>query len=157
LIEDAALAFTEADLNWFWTIREDVHVVKSRCNNDHHFDISLPIPAIGKQVDAICQKLLEIPEVELVFPFGHVADGNIHLIISKENASTELKRQIDEIVYAPLKELGGSVSAEHGIGVDKKAYLSWCRTEEEIALMHLLKKSLDPKNILNRGKILTIS
>lgn len=154
MIEDAAPANTEADMTWFWTIREDVHVVKSAAPHDHHFDISLPIAEIGRVTEEIKNELYKIPEVINVFPFGHIADGNIHLIIGKENAGAELKEKIDRTVYAPLKALGGSVSAEHGIGVDKKAYLSYSRTEAEINLMRLLKRTLDPKGILNAGKII---
>lgn len=154
MIEDAVLAHTEADLEWFWTIREDVHVLKQTAKNDHHFDISLPIPMIGKTVESISNKLLEIEGVEVVYPFGHIADGNIHFIIGKENPSIELRKRVDSVVYAPLQSLGGSVSAEHGIGEDKKSYLSLCRTEAEINLMRTLKATLDPKNLLNRGKIL---
>ena len=153
LILDAALAHTDADLNWFWTIREDVHAIASQANNDHHFDISLPISVIGKVIPEIETALYALPEVEVVYCFGHVADGNIHLIVGKENASLELKKRIDEVVYAPLKALGGSVSAEHGIGVDKKAYLHLCRSEAEIDLMKTMKRALDPRGLLNRGKI----
>lgn len=154
MIEDAAIAYTEADLNWFWSIREDVHVVKSAAPNDHHFDISLPIPEIGRTIECISKQLHVLPGVSQVFAFGHVADGNIHYIIGKDNKSAELKRKIDEIVYTPLKDLGGSISAEHGIGLDKKAYLSYSRTAEEIALMRTLKNALDPKGILNPDKVL---
>ena len=154
LIQDAALAHTESDVNWFWSIREDVKVIKDQCHIDHHFDISLPIPQIGQVIAKITNQLNALPAVNKVLAFGHVADGNIHLIVDKVNASKELRHQIDEIVYAPLQSLGGSVSAEHGIGIDKKRYLSWCRTEEEIRTMKLLKRSLDPHNLLNRGRVL---
>ncbi len=154
LIEDATLAHTEADLNWFWTIREDVHVLTSQCNNDHHFDVSLPIPLIDDFVKKVLEQLAAIPEVELCFTFGHVADGNIHFIIGKSNNSPALKKQIDEIVYAPLQAIGGSVSAEHGIGVHKKPYLHLCRSAAEIQLMKTLKLALDPLNLLNPGKVL---
>lgn len=154
MILDAVIADGEADLNWFWTIREDVHVVKKQAKNDHHFDISLPIALIGKTIEKITQSLKDIPEVERVFPFGHIADGNIHYVIGKENTSIELRNQINKAVYEPLKALGGSVSAEHGIGLDKKQYLSYCRTEEEINLMRTLKIALDPKGILNKGKVI---
>ncbi|MFT6360361.1 MAG: FAD/FMN-containing dehydrogenase [Saprospiraceae bacterium] len=153
LILDAALAHTEADLQWFWTIREDVHAIASQANHDHHFDISLPISVIGKVIPEIEANLYKIPEVEVVYCFGHVADGNIHLIVGKENGSKMLKEQIDMVVYSPLKAFGGSVSAEHGIGVDKKAYLHLCRSETEINLMKTIKRALDPNHILNRGKI----
>lgn len=156
MIADAAVADTEADLRWFWTIREDVHVVKMQAENDHHFDISLPIPLIGRTIADITAALRKIPEVTAVFPFGHIADGNVHFIIGKENTSPTLTRKINETVYAPLTAIGGSVSAEHGIGTYKKAYLSYSRTPAEIELMRTLKRALDPRNILNPGKILDV-
>ena len=156
MILDAAIADGEADLNWFWTIREDVHVVKKQANNDHHFDISLPIALIGESIEQMTQSLKEIPGVERIFPFGHIADGNIHFIIGKENTSVDLRNRINNAIYQPLKALGGSVSAEHGIGLDKKQYLSYCRTDEEINLMRTLKRALDPKGLLNQGKVIDL-
>jgi len=154
VIADAAPAGSQADNELFFRIREDVHALVSRMKYDQHFDISLPIADIGKTIAEITADLKKIPDVDLIFPFGHVADGNIHFMIGKQNESTELKKKIDQAVYAPLKALGGSVSAEHGIGLHKKDYLKLCRTPEEIALMKLLKKAMDPEEILNRGKVL---
>jgi len=153
LILDAAPAHTKSDLEWFWKIREDVHVIKTACTLDQHFDISLPIGEIGAYVDETLLKLLAIDGVHNAYAFGHVADGNIHFIVDKENASNNLKRAIDNVVYFPLQKSGGSVSAEHGIGVDKRDYLRLCRTSEEIELMRTLKIALDPKNILNPRNI----
>lgn len=154
MIEDAVLAHSESDLEWFWQIREDVHVLASQCQNDQHFDISLPTPEIGRVLESIIQELYAVPEVHLVTAFGHVADGNIHLIVGKTIQSNEIINRVNEIIYSPLKELGGSVSAEHGIGLHKKPYLGLCRTPEEISLMKTLKRALDPGNILNPGKVL---
>ena len=95
-----------------------------------------------------------LEEVEQVFTFGHVADGNIHLVVGKKEDGEELTHCINNIVFSPLKIIGGSVSAEHGIGTHKKEYLSICRSPEEIALMKTLKTALDPYGILNPGKIL---
>ena len=67
-----------------------------------------------------------------------------------------LRRQINDVIYEPIKSVKGSVSAEHGIGFHKKEYLNLCRTDEEIELMKQLKRTLDPKNILNRGKVLDV-
>ncbi len=156
IIEDAVLANSSDEKDAFFRIREDVHVLKQQCAFDQHFDISLPIPSIGDTIQEISDELYKLEGVQKIYAFGHVADGNIHFMIGKENASLELKKKIDQIVYTPLKALGGSVSAEHGIGLHKKDYLNLCRTEEEINVMKNLKKSLDPKNILNRGKVLSL-
>ncbi len=156
MIEDAVPAFSGSDLDWFWRIREEVDPIVDQCNHEQQFDISLPIGLIGAVVDGIVENLYTLKEIEKVFAFGHVADGNIHFIIGKNNDSKELIEKINEVVYSPLEEIGGSVSAEHGIGVHKKAYLHLSRNPEEIALMKTLKTSLDPKGILNPGKVLDI-
>jgi len=156
IIIDAAIASTEADLQWFWTIREDVRVMLTHFKYDQQFDISIPIPLIGEVANKITAALNQLDVVQTVFTFGHVADGNVHFVVGKSELNETTTEQINDIVYSPLKGLGGSVSAEHGIGVDKKKFLKLCRSDSEIATMKLLKKSLDPKNILNRGKIITI-
>lgn len=156
MMADAVMAHSASDLEWFWRIREDVHAVASQCVHDQHFDISLPVPYIGQVVDDIQVALQGVDGVHAAYPFGHIADGNIHFIVDKADETAALKEAIDRVIYGPLAALGGSVSAEHGIGLHKKAYLSLCRSETEIALMVSLKKTLDPKNILNRGKVLSV-
>jgi len=155
LILDATFAHTESDLDWFWQIREDVHVLVAHCNNDQHFDISLPIPLIGSLVDQISKELAALTAVETVCAFGHIADGNVHFIIGKREQNDQLIKKINDIVYLPLQAIGGSVSAEHGIGLHKKKNLPICRTPAEIQLMKALKQTMDPRGILNPGKILT--
>ncbi|MBV1918161.1 MAG: hypothetical protein KUG65_08895 [Sphingomonadaceae bacterium] len=85
--------------------------------------------------------------------FGHMGDGNLHLIAGVPDREKETKRALNEIIYDPLKPIGGSISAEHGIGLEKRDYLSWSRSPEEIALMKAIKSTLDPRNILNPGKV----
>lgn len=157
IVEDAVLAFTDSDLDWFWKIREDVHVLVSQCAYDQHFDISVPIPLIGDIIHKATEKLQEVDGVTHIFPFGHVADGNIHFVIGKENESSELKNAINKIIYRPLLEIGGSVSAEHGIGLHKREYLSLCRTKDEIDVMKRIKRTFDPKGLLNPGKVININ
>tara|TARA_B100000767_G_C19772089_1_gene540601 strand:+ start:518 stop:1903 length:1386 start_codon:yes stop_codon:yes gene_type:complete len=153
LIQDGVMAQSERELNSMWQIREDVSILATQANFDQHFDISIPIPLIGELIEKSTQELYELPFVERVFTFGHVADGNIHYIIGKKENSPEIIEEVNRIIYRQLKEVGGSVSAEHGIGLHKKAYLSTSRTDEEIQLMKILKKTLDTKNILNPGRI----
>ncbi|MFS4482675.1 FAD-binding oxidoreductase [Hyunsoonleella sp. 2307UL5-6] len=154
LIEDAAFAETGSDLNWFWRLREDVQVLTADMSFHQDFDISIPLNFIEKETNNIINNLEKMKEVESVFTFGHLADGNIHFIVGKKDDSKELTKKINEVVYAPLKKVAGSISAEHGIGKYKKQYLPISRSANEITLMKLLKKSLDPKGILNMGKII---
>lgn len=156
IVQDAAIAYNESELHWFWNIREDVHVLSSSCVNDQHFDISLPIPNIGDAIDSIYNKLLTIKGVREAYPFGHIADGNIHFIVDRLEDRPELVNEINDVVYGPINKLGGSVSAEHGIGLHKKRYLNLCRTNAEIQVMKSIKKSLDPKLLLNPGKVLDL-
>jgi len=85
--------------------------------------------------------------------FGHVADGNIHFIIGKDSDDDNLKSKINDIIYTNTEAVEGSISAEHGIGIDKKQYLIKSRSKDEIELMKIIKKSIDPKNILNPGRV----
>ncbi len=156
LIKDGVVADNSTDLKWFWQIREDVRVLSAIADHDHHFDISLPIPLIGEYVEDARIELRKIPEVKEIFNFGHVADGNIHFIIGKKNNSAELTKRINDIVYEKIATVNGSVSAEHGIGLDKKAYLHHSRSKAEIELMKTIKRTLDPKNILNPGRIIDL-
>ncbi|MEM7106389.1 MAG: FAD-binding oxidoreductase, partial [Bacteroidota bacterium] len=128
LILDAVIAQSETDLNWFWTIREDVHVFAAHIKHDQHFDISLPVGEIGDFVEKVTQQLLQLEGVEVVFSFGHIADGNIHLVVGRITSEKTLIEKINQTVYEPLTEVYGSISAEHGIGTDKKPYLHLSRT-----------------------------
>ena len=152
-IEDAAITQSQSDLDWFWRIREDVHLLAKHCPFDQHFDISLPPVKIGSYVDSTVEELLKLEGVQKVFTFGHIADGNIHFIVGKSSADDDLRLQINDAIYRPLAKLNGSVSAEHGIGLDKKAYLKYSRSDIEIEIMRQIKQILDPNWILNRGRI----
>ena len=154
IIEDAILAQSEREQKIIWDMREDVSVLAKKSKFDQHFDISLPIPVIDKETQIATKKLKKLSFVEHVFTFGHVADGNIHFIIGKNDNSIENTEKINEVIYSNLKKNGGSVSAEHGIGLDKKKYLYTSRSTEEINLMKTLKEILDPKNILNPGRVI---
>jgi len=154
LAEEVVMATSSAEHDWFWGIREEVDVMVDKCMYDQHFDISLAPVLIGDYAQKVIRTLSKIELITHCFCFGHLADGNIHLVVGKSDNSAGLSHQINEIVYQPLKELQGSISAEHGIGTHKKAYLQHSKNPSEIALMKTLKQALDPNYILNRGKII---
>ena len=87
--------------------------------------------------------------------FGHIGDSNLHVTVHVPGTKADFPRAgIDACVYEQVREFGGSISAEHGIGMTKKKYLHFSRNEAELNLMKLIKTTLDPKNILNPGKVL---
>ena len=82
-----------------------------------------------------------------------MGDGNLHLVVAVGDAEPATRQRVEEAVYGPLQAIGGSVSAEHGIGLEKKPWLHLSRSREEIDTMRRLKASLDPHGILNPGKV----
>ena len=152
-IADACFFDTAAAQEECWKIREDVAALEVHAPYNQHFDISIPIGNIGQIINDILSQLQQLKGVLDAYPFGHVADGNMHLIVGKENNSPQLTDQINQIVYQPLAAVKGSISAEHGIGLDKKPYLQHSRSQDEINLMKRLKQLFDPKNIVNPGRI----
>ena len=154
IIKDAAIATSDQELKWFWGIREDVHPLLEYGKHHQTFDISIPIPFIGTVVEETRASLLNCEGVDACFALGHIGDGNIHYIVLKDNDSPPLTNLINQLVYARISELNGSVSAEHGIGIDKLEFLSFSRSKDEIEIMKKIKSVLDPMNILNRGKVI---
>ncbi len=152
LIADAAVAQSGGDRAAMWAIRDDVEQF-FRYGPPQIFDVSIGIRHIGEYVDEVKRRLTKKWPDHHCFTFGHIGDGNIHFAITVPNADPNVHRAVEDCVYEPLAPRNGSVSAEHGIGLEKKRYLSVSRNPAEIALMRHLKHSLDPKGILNPGKI----
>ncbi|NWH08112.1 MAG: FAD-binding oxidoreductase [Alphaproteobacteria bacterium] len=153
LITDAAMAKSGAEIDAFWRIRDDV-LQFAQFWPLQTFDVSLPITAMEGYIDTLEASLsARFPGVRN-FVFGHLGDGNLHLVIAPGAEDEETKRSVERLVYEPLRAISGSVSAEHGIGIEKRDYLAVSRTPEEIAWMKKLKDLFDPKGILNPGRVL---
>ena len=113
------------------------------------FDVSLPISQMEEYVANVNDNLNSHWKNYNFIVWGHLADGNLHLVAGVGDLKEETIKKIERCVYDPLELIGGSVSAEHGIGIEKKPYLHLSRTKEEIDYMKTLKKTFDPKMILN--------
>lgn len=153
LIEDAALAKSQQELDWFWGIREKVDFVFQVHQPVFLFDVSLPITDMELYIQTVINDLKSVWPYVHFYSFGHMGDGNLHLFVSCGENTLSTRHQVEEIVFLPLQKIGGSITAEHGIGLEKKPWLHLSRTPEEIALMRTLKHALDPKGILNPGKV----
>lgn len=150
LISDGVMAKSQKERDAIWAIRGEVEWIVAECFN---FDVSLRITDVGAYVDEVRRRVTsDVPGAQVV-AFGHLGDNNVHVSIRADGAKTRFAAVIEKHVYESLAPYGGAISAEHGIGVEKKAWLSISRSPEEIALMRTLKLSLDPNNILNPGKV----
>ena len=154
LIVDAAISQSETDCHHFWELRDDVEQVMHQ-GLPVIFDISLPLEEMEKYSNDLRRNLDAAIGAHKLFIFGHLGDGNLHIAVPVQAEDyLRLRPTIEQQVYAPLAAFQGSVSAEHGIGLEKKSYLHISRSEPELALMRSLKTALDPQGILNPGKIL---
>src|SRR6187551_3230904 len=151
VLSDVTIASSETERRAIWAIREDVWQTKAIAPL-LTFDVSLPIENMKAYTEEVCGAVQAFAGPNRAFVFGHMADGNLHVVIAAgDDAAT--RARVEAIVYRPLAAIGGSVSAEHGIGLEKRAYLPLSRTAAEISTMRLLKQALDPKGILNPGKV----
>ena len=152
LLLDAVIAKSDADSADIWRIREDFEACLTPAPS-YLYDVSLPLRDMESYGEAVVRGVNEQWPNGRCYIMGHMADGNLHLFVQPYVDGDNYARS-NEIVYEPLRKIGGSVSVEHGIGMDKLAWLPLSRTPTEISLMKLMKKSLDPNNILNRGRVL---
>jgi FAD/FMN-containing dehydrogenase len=158
LVADSVLATTAQDRQRLWNMRDDVEQL-GRIAPFYTFDVSLAVNAMQGYIAQVERHLEERfggdqkrPLHNLIF--GHLGDGNLHFAIGVGSRAEADRLAIERAVYEPLGRVGGSVSAEHGVGLEKQPYLSITRSPAELSLMWTLKTALDPSNILNPGRVL---
>lgn len=159
VVLDGVMAQNGTQARAMWELREGISESLSATGMPHKNDIALPIASLR----AFCASLERVfseryPGWELCL-FGHIGDGNLHVNVMKPDTmdkATFLAKtaEADHALFELVRAHKGSISAEHGIGLLKKKYLAYSRSPEEIATLRALKSALDPKGILNPGKIL---
>jgi FAD/FMN-containing dehydrogenase len=151
-VEDAVIAQSSQQTREMWRIREIPGEFPKVFAPHIPFDVSVPTGQIGVFAGALDRALkAAYPTLGTVY-FGHVADSNLH--VGVQAAHGEDEAGVKHVVYEVVRAFKGSISAEHGIGTEKKKYLGYSRSETELAVMKALKQALDPKGILNPGKVL---
>lgn len=153
IVTDALVAQTEAEARDFWTVREG-HAMDAHLPGLINLDVSLPVARLDDFAQACRAAILARFSGSHVSFFGHVGDSNLHVAVALPGGAGDIDHAVDEIAYGLVRDLGGSISAEHGIGTLKRAWLGHSRSLVEIATMRLIKASLDRKGILNPGKVL---
>jgi FAD/FMN-containing dehydrogenase len=151
LIADAVLAHSQAERNAIWEIRDDV-LEFFNLGPIIPFDISVTLDVMEAFVSDI-QAAMAACAAPVCVIFGHLGDSNLHLILGSENPEEFDHAALQELLYSTVERYGGSVSAEHGIGLSKREQLHRSRSPEELQLMIRMKRMLDPYNILNPNKI----
>ncbi|MDX1516144.1 MAG: FAD-binding oxidoreductase [Woeseiaceae bacterium] len=159
MIDDAVVAKNISEAESLWRMRHAIPESEKREGPGAKHDISVPVGRINAFLDAADSALRKrYPLLEPVI-FGHVGDGNLHYNVMLpaepgDDAQEQLKHEVSTLVYDVVTRFGGSISAEHGIGLAKKAFLARYRGDVELGLMRTLKNALDPLGILNPGKVI---
>jgi FAD/FMN-containing dehydrogenase len=151
-IRDAVIAQSLGEARALWTIREATAEFPVRLD-PVNFDVSLPIGAIGTFADACRARFEQCWPGQVSYFFGHIGDSNLHVTVDGHSVPGVTHEAIDRELYALLAPYGGSVSAEHGIGVLKRDFLHVSRSPAELATMRAIKRTLDPHGIMNPGKV----
>ena len=156
MLSDAAVSQSVAQTKAFWAVRDICSEFGQVLGPHIPYDIGLAVAGMDEFVRR-CKAALAsgIPGCDSVY-YGHIGDGNLHLVswVPRLSVDQQPKEEMDQIVYGLVRVMGGSVSAEHGIGTLKKKWLGHARSEAEIALMRTLKAALDPDGLLNPGKVI---
>ncbi|TPI65560.1 FAD-binding oxidoreductase [Mesorhizobium sp. B3-1-3] len=153
MVTDAAIARSLSDVRDFWQTRDAAGEFKQVLGPHLSFDIGLPVATMDRFALECRAALLRDVDGCRSYYYGHIADGNMHIIANVPALAQQPADQINKVIYNLVKKHGGTISAEHGIGLTKKAYLGLTRSAEEIAVMRLIKHALDPAGVLNPGKV----
>jgi len=153
LLSDAVIAKNSSEAQQFWRMRHSIAEAERHAGKALKHDISVPVSRMEEFL-LLGDRLLEdlVPDAQLI-AFGHVGDGNLHYNVALPASATNTEA-VTTAIYELVDQLGGSFSAEHGVGRLKRHYLPKYSGSSEIELMRTLKKALDPKNILNPGKVI---
>jgi FAD/FMN-containing dehydrogenase len=149
-IADAAIAQSGEQARALWRIRETVP--EAQFTNVKH-DISVPVSKVAEFIERADARLAARFADARVYAFGHVGDGNVHYNVGPERLVAE-RPAVNRIVYDTVAELGGSISAEHGLGQLKREEIRSHKSAIELELMRTLKRALDPGGLFNPGKVL---
>jgi FAD/FMN-containing dehydrogenase len=154
IVTDAVLAKSEAENAKLWELRDRSVEVSRLLGPVVAFDVSLRIADMEAFVAKLHTAARGIDAGCDVIVYGHLGDGNLHLSVRVPTGQPQLYDVIQRAVYRLVGDYSGSVSAEHGIGISKREFLPHSRTAQEIAAMRSLKATLDPRNILNPGRVI---
>jgi FAD/FMN-containing dehydrogenase len=159
IVDDAVIAANLTQRNGFWKLREEMSSAQKPEGGSIKHDISVPVAAVPAFIDEANAAVAKLIPGARPVPFGHLGDGNLHYNVSEPigaNTADYLARwhEMNAVVFEIVLRMGGSISAEHGIGVLKRDELPEVKDKTAIELMRAIKAMLDPQGIMNPGKVL---
>jgi FAD/FMN-containing dehydrogenase len=137
-----------------WAVREDMQLGLAPMRPFRTYDVSMAVSDMPRFVSASRRNVsAAFPNAQMIF-YGHAGDGNLHAVVTVRAAiDRETEQKLDASIFDVVRDVNGSISGEHGIGVSRAPFLSWTRSPRELQLMHALKQVLDPQHILNTAKV----
>ncbi|MEH2519582.1 FAD/FMN-containing dehydrogenase [Bradyrhizobium sp. AZCC 1610] len=159
IVDDAVIAANLSQRAGFWKLRDEMSAAQKPEGGSIKHDISVPVAAVPDFIEEANAAVVKLIPGSRPVPFGHLGDGNIHYNVSQPiggNTADFMSRwhEVNEVVFAIVLRMGGSISAEHGIGVLKRDELPDVKDKVAIELMRGIKAMLDPLGIMNPGKVL---
>lgn len=161
LVDDGIIAQDETQLRNLWSWRESIPEASAHAGGVYKYDVSVPLANLYGLVDAASEKLNSAnmvdfddeskPVVEAI-GYGHLGDGNLHLNVCVREYSKDIEKQLEPFVYEWIQQNKGSISAEHGLGFQKKNYIGYSKSDIEIKMMKDVKNHYDPNSVLNPYK-----
>lgn len=154
VVADAVIAQSDGQREAIWAVREDMSPGLMPLRPFASYDVSMGLVDMPAFVAAARANMAEAhPDAAMMF-YGHAGDGNLHAIVSIGTMDKVIQKSFDTAIFDAVRTVGGSIAAEHGIGMTRAPFLRWTRSDSEIALMKTLKDAIDPRRILNPGKML---
>src|SRR4051794_1241621 len=159
IVDDAVIAASLSQRGAFWKLRDEMSAAQKPEGGSIKHDVSVPVAAVPDFIGEANAAVIKLIPGARPVPFGHLGDGNIHYNVSQPvggNAADFLARwhEVNAVVFEIVMRMGGSISAEHGIGVLKRDELRDVKDKIAIELMRGIKAMLDPLGIMNPGKVL---
>ena len=159
IVDDAVIAANLSQRAGFWKLRDEMSAAQKPEGGSIKHDISVPVAAVPAFIEEANAAVVKLIPGSRPVPFGHLGDGNIHYNVSQPiggNTADFMSRwhEVNEVVFAIVLRMGGSISAEHGIGVLKRDELPDVKDKVAIDLMRGVKAMLDPHGIMSPGKVL---
>ncbi|KAI1335546.1 D-lactate dehydrogenase 2 mitochondrial precursor [Xylariaceae sp. FL0016] len=160
IVSDGVLAQDETQIKSLWSQREGIPECLGHWGGVYKYDVSIPLKQLYELVDETRQRIEEaglkgdsddFPVVEVV-GYGHMGDSNLHLNVAVRRYDKRVEEVLEPFVYEWIGKVNGSISAEHGLGIAKKNYIGYSRSETMIQLMKQIKKLYDPNGIMNPYK-----